>query len=81
MFEIWRHRGTGERFLVAYHFGIANAAAGPLRPGEDPPKVLETRSNQNHNVQALLEMRAHPEDYEREYGKDKSGKAVRLASH
>ncbi len=78
MFEIWRHRTTGQRFSVAYHFGKVNAAAGPLHAWEGPARVLETHSNQAHNIGALLAMRAHPEDYDREYGLDKAGHAVLL---
>lgn len=78
MFEIWRHRRSGERYLVAYHFSKVNACAGPLRAYEDPVKVLETHSNQNHNTMVLLAMRANPEDYQREYWQDEDGKVVRV---
>ena len=78
MCGIWWHRASGERFLVAYHFGAVNAAAGPLHAWEDPGRVLETHSNQEHNVAALLPMRAAPEEYIREYGLDQAGRAVVL---
>jgi hypothetical protein len=67
MFEIWRHRSTGERFLVVVREGRVNVAAGPLGADEDPRQVLETHSNQNHNPLALLDMQYTPEAYAREY--------------
>jgi hypothetical protein len=73
MFEIWQHRGTGERYLVVYREGVVSVAAGPLRPYEDPIRVLETQSNQNHNPRALLAMHQQPGAYRREYSRDHHG--------
>ena len=67
MFEIWRHRSSGERFLVVVRDGQVNVAAGPLRADEDPREVLATHGNQDHNPLALLNMRNVPEAYVREY--------------
>jgi len=76
MFEIWRHRGSGERFLVVVRDGMVNVAAGPLAPGDDPRRVLETRGNQNHNPHALLHMRRVPGAYLREYTRNQRGQAI-----
>jgi hypothetical protein len=79
MFEIWRHRGSGERFLVVVRAGRVNVAAGPLPPGEDPRRVLETHGCQAHNPPALLHMRRVPQAYARECTTDERGRAVPVA--
>jgi hypothetical protein len=76
MFEIWRHRTSGERFLVAVRDGRVNVAAGPLPPGKDPRRVLETHGCQAHNPLALLDIRRTPGAYAREYTTDRRGRAV-----
>ena len=76
MFEIWRHVGSGARYLVVVRDGMVNLAAGPLRWGEDPCRVLETHSNQEHNPMALLHIRRAPQEYVREYTTDRDGRAV-----
>jgi hypothetical protein len=77
-FEIWRHRETGQRYLVSWRSGVAQVAAGPLDPGEEAAHVLETHSNQHHIVFPLLDMRQHPEAYLREFVTDEDGHAVPL---
>jgi hypothetical protein len=78
MFEIWQHAPTGRRYLVALHGTQVLAVAGPLHPWEDAARVLERHSNQDHNAQAMLDIRRHPHDYRRVYttGKDKRAVAV-----
>jgi hypothetical protein len=76
MFEIWRHRGSGERFLVVVRDGQVNVAAGPLLSDDDPRQVLETHGNQAHNPLVLLNMRRAPEAYAREYTTNRRGHAV-----
>ena len=78
MFEIWRHRESGERYLVVVRDGTVNAAAGPLGDAHDPRRVLEAQANQHDNPWALLHMRHAPEDYEREYTTSWSGHAIKL---
>jgi hypothetical protein len=51
----------------------------PLQPYEDPRRVLEQRSNQEHNPQALLLMRRRRQDFVREYTTDRGGPATRTA--
>jgi hypothetical protein len=75
-FEIWRHRETGQRYLVVWRSGVAQVAAGPLCPHEDAAHVLETHGNQHHNAFALLDMRKHPAAYLREFVQDEDGRAV-----
>jgi hypothetical protein len=79
MFEIWRHLGSGERYLVIVRAGLPTVAAGPLPPGSDPRVVLESRGNKQHNAWALLSMRRAPAEYAREYTTDKHGRAVAVA--
>src|SRR5262249_44471652 len=55
MFEIWRHRGSGERFLVVVRDGQVNVAAGPLLSDDEPREVLETHGNQAHNPPGAVE--------------------------
>ena len=76
MFAIWRHRSSGERFLVVIGDGQVNVAAGPLLDGDDARQVLETQGNQAHNPLVLLDMRRVPQAYVREYTIDKRGQAV-----
>ena len=80
MFEIWRHRTSGERFLVLVRDGRVNVAAGPLLAGDDPRFVLETHGNQAHNPKALLNMQRVPQDYVREYTTDTRGQVVPVVS-
>jgi hypothetical protein len=79
MFEIWRHRTNGQRFLVVVRDGQVTVAAGPLPPSDDPRRVLETHGTQAHNPLALLDMRRAPRAYVREYTTDKHGRAVPVA--
>ncbi len=79
MFEIWRHVETGARYLVVNRGGRVNVAAGPLAEHDDPRVVLQWHTNQNRNPWALLDMRRRPQDYEREYTKDKHGQVVQLS--
>ena len=76
MFEIWRHRPSGKRYLVAVRGGVVNVAAGPLKPYEEPRDTLERHANQNHNTWALLDLRQFPEEYVREYTTDQQGRAI-----
>jgi hypothetical protein len=76
VFEIWRHRGSGKRFLVVVRDGQVNVAAGPLLSDDDPREVLETHGNQAHNPRVLLSMRRAPEAYVREYTTNRRGQAV-----
>jgi hypothetical protein len=76
MFEIWRHPGSGERFLVVVREGQVNVAAGPLSSDDDPREVLETHGNQAHNPRVLLNMRRAPQAYVREYTSNRRGQAV-----
>ena len=78
MFEIWRHAVSGERFLVVVREGAATVAAGPLAAHDDARYILETHGNQNHNPWALLGMRRAPEEYIREYARDRHGHIVAL---
>jgi hypothetical protein len=79
MFEIWRDRGTGERYLVVVRDGMVIVAAGPLARGDDPRQVLATHGNQQHNPVALLAMRRLPGAYIREYTTDRTGQVVAVA--
>lgn len=79
MFEIWRHRATGERYLVVVRDGQVNVAAGPLGAHDDPRRVLATHGNQNHNPMALLDLRRSPRAYVREYTTDRAGQVVAVA--
>jgi hypothetical protein len=76
MFEIWRHRVSGQRFLVIVRDRAVTVAAGPLDVNDDPRRVLETHSNQNHNPAALMHIRRAPDQYLREYTTDAAGHAV-----
>ena len=76
MFAIWRHSGSGDRYLVAVRDGVVNVAAGPLGADEDARVALEQRTNQHHNPRALLDLRKFPEEYVREYTTDTQGRAV-----
>ena len=78
MFEIWRHRARGERYLVVVVDGRATAAAGPLASDDVPRAVLAQHANQHHNPSALLHMRKVPHEYAREYASDRPGRVVRL---
>ncbi len=78
MFEIWRHRASGERYLVLVRDGAPNVAAGPLGADEDPRTTLERHANQHHNARALLDLRRNPRAYIREYATDEEGRAVPL---
>jgi hypothetical protein len=79
MFEIWRHRASGERFLVVVRAGQVAVAAGPLPPGKDPRRVLESHGCQAHNPRALPDMRRTPGADARDYTTDKRGRAVPVA--
>ena len=79
MFEIWRHIESGERYLVVVRDGQVNVAAGPLHSYEEPRAVLEGRTNQHHNPQALLAIRRAPDNYRREYTTDQHGHAVAVS--
>jgi hypothetical protein len=59
MFEIWRHRASGERFLVVVRDGRVTVAAGPLPPGDDPRRVLETHGCQAHQPAGAAGHAAH----------------------
>lgn len=78
-FEIWRHRTSGERYLVAVRDGQVSVAAGPLRPDQEPRDTLERHANQAHNPQALLHIRRVPHAYAREYTTDAHGRAIEVA--
>ena len=77
-FEIWQHRASGERYLVAVRNGVVNVAAGPPGHHDDPATVLETHGNQHHNALALLDMRRNPNDYRSEYMVGTDYHAVRI---
>jgi hypothetical protein len=78
MYEIWRHLDGGARYLVLVRAGRATAAAGPLRPHEDPRRVLAERANRAPNPRALFHMRRAPGEYVREYARRRPGRVVAL---
>ena len=79
MFEIWQHTESGRRYLVITRGGMVTVAAGPLGAHDDPRRVLETHGNQNHNPQALIDIRRTPAAYRREYTTDTNGHAVEVS--
>jgi hypothetical protein len=66
MFEIWRHRQTDQRYLVAMVAGEPNSCAGPLASDEDLAAAVRTQAPKVPNPQALMHLKRKPHEYERE---------------